>query len=365
MVEILTRYAPVNFDEDVLTLLGNNSRLQEIIAAPSGPEARQLRQWADQLRAKTVGPEVHLRGLLEFSSYCRNNCLYCGLRRDNRKLPRYRMSPAEIIAAAERGAQLGFKTVVLQSGEDPVFTGEILAEIIREIKRLGLVVTLSVGEREPWEYELWRVAGAERYLMRHETADPEFYRRLHPGQRLEKRISLLKVLKELDYQVGTGFMVGLPGQTPATLLADLDLLQQLEAEMVGIGPFIPHPDTPLGEYPGGSADLTCLMVALARLTLPYALIPATTALGTIDPLGREKALCSGANVVMPNLTPQVHREDYQIYPNKICTGEEAAECRDCLTRRITSIGRVIATDSGHHPLWLQRRESPKSSCNKK
>jgi biotin synthase len=330
------------------------ARLQEIIADFSGPEAMQLRKRADQVRAETIGPEIHLRGLLEFSSHCRNNCLYCGLRRDNRGLPRYRMEAASIIAAAENGARLGLKTVVLQSGEDPAFHGKILAEIIREIKGLGLVVTLSVGEREPWEYELWREAGAERYLMRHETADPGLYARLHPGQNLAKRIALLKVLKGLDYQVGTGFMVGLPGQTPAVLLADLDLIRELDAEMVGIGPFIPHPDTPLGKYPQGTADLTCLMVALIRLMLPYALIPATTALGTIDPLGREKALCSGANVVMPNLTPRMHRKDYQIYPDKICTGEEAAECLNCLTQRITSIGRMVSTGSGHHPLWAKR-----------
>jgi iron-only hydrogenase maturation rSAM protein HydE len=215
-------------------------------------------------------------------------------------------------------------------------------------------VTLSVGEREPEEYELWRNAGAERYLMRHETADSDLYAKLDPGQTLERRVSLLKVLKSLDYQVGTGFMVGLPGQTPRTLLADVELARELQAEMVGIGPFIPHPDTPLGPYPGGTVEQTCLMVALTRIFLPFALIPATTALGSVSPLGREAALQAGANVVMPNLTPRIHRADYQIYPGKICLGEEAAECRGCITWRIISIGRQVSEGLGHNPLWLKK-----------
>jgi biotin synthase len=326
--------------------------LLDAIANPASPAAQQIIEQADRIRAKTVGSAVHLRGLIEFSSYCLNNCLYCGLRRDNHQLARYRMTAAEIIAAAEQGAELGYKTVVLQSGEDPAFTAEMIAEIVREIKKLGLVVTLSVGEREPAEYQLWRSAGAERYLMRHETADTDLYSKLHPGQTLAKRIFLLKTLKELNYQVGTGFMVGLPGQTPLTLLADLELAQELEAEMVGIGPFIPHPETPLGSAQGGTVEQTCVMVALTRIFLPYALIPATTALGSISPLGLESALKAGANVVMPNLTPRVHRADYQIYPNKICLGEETAECRGCITRRIESIGRTVDDGPGHHQKWL-------------
>lgn len=328
--------------------------LLAIIAAPDGPEAWGLLQAADAVREAAAGPEVHLRGLIEFSNYCRNNCLYCGLRRDNRQVVRYRLAPAAIIDAAARGSMLGYKTVVLQSGEDLSFTGPVLAEIVREIRKLDLVVTLSVGERDPREYELWRQAGAERYLMRHETADAALYGRLHPGQSLAQRIALLRTLKGLQYQVGTGFMVGLPGQNPATLLADLELAAELEAEMVGIGPFIPHPATPLGNEPGGNVAQTCLMVALTRLMLPDALIPATTALGSIDPLGREAALQAGANVVMPNLTPRRYRPDYQIYPNKICLGEEAAECRGCITRRIHAIGRTVADHPGHHKLWAAR-----------
>jgi biotin synthase len=338
-----------------LELIKDRESIEKLIADPQGEEAGQVLEAADKLRAETVGDGVHLRGLIEFSNYCRNNCLYCGIRRENRKVSRYRMTPAEIVAAAEHGAKLGYKTVVLQSGEDPAYSGETMAEIIREIKKFGLVVTLSVGRREPREYELWRNSGAERYLMRHETADPLLYKRLHPGQSLANRVALLKVLKELDYQVGTGFMVGLPGQTPATLWHDLKLAWELQAEMVGIGPFIPHPDTPLGGEPGGTLERTCLMAALTRLVLPHALLPATTALGSVNPLGREAALRAGANVVMPNLTPKKYRPEYQIYPNKICLGEEAAECRGCITRRIESLGRSVAEEPGHNIIWLGRR----------
>jgi biotin synthase len=342
---------------DGAEFLADRPAILRAIAASGGEDAQQLRVSANLLRRRAVGDAVHLRGLIEFSNHCRNHCCYCGLRRDNRRLARYRMTPAEIVSAAERGAALGYRTVVLQSGEDPAFTGPMLAEVVRAIKALGLVVTLSVGEREPREYELWRSAGAERYLMRHETADAELYGRLHPGQTLAKRVALLKVLKQLDYQVGTGFMVGLPGQTPETLLADIDLARELAAEMVGIGPFIPHPATPLADSPGGTVDQACLMVALARLALPYALIPATTALGSIDPQGRELALESGANVMMPNLTPRLHRADYQIYPNKICLNEEADHCRGCITGRILGLGRIVADDPGHHPLWLERNQA--------
>ncbi|HEX7713216.1 MAG TPA: [FeFe] hydrogenase H-cluster radical SAM maturase HydE [Bacillota bacterium] len=361
MAKLLSQI-PESIRQEIDILLGDRERLLELIAKPDIPEAREILKLADQVRIWTVGDEVQLRGLIEFSSFCRNHCLYCGLRQDNRKLVRYRLEAPEIITAAENGVRLGYKTVVLQSGEDPSYTGEGLAEVIREIKNLGLVVTLSLGEREPWEYELWRKAGAERYLMRHETSAPALYARLHPaGRTLEKRVALLKVLKGLDYQVGTGFMVGLPGQTPETLLADLELARELNAEMVGVGPFIPHPETPLGGTVGGTVAQTCLMVALVRLILPWALVPATTALGTIDPLGREAALQSGANVVMPNLTPRTYRKDYQIYPNKICTGEEAAECRSCINRRITAIGRSVAAGPGHNVLWLERQRGNKKS----
>lgn len=336
-------------------MLQDRKKLIELMKAPGSGPALEIIQAADQVRAASVGDEVHLRGLIEFSNYCRNNCLYCGLRRDNRKLARYRLSPEEIIGAAKFGATLGYQTIVLQSGEDPAYSTGLMAEIIQEIKKLNLVVTLSLGERSPEEYRLWRLAGAERYLMRHETAGPILYQRLHPGQSFEQRISLLKALKELDYQVGAGFMTGLPGQTPETLVADLKLLWELQPEMVGIGPFIPHPDTPLGNSPGGTLQLTLLMVALARLILPKALIPATTALGSIHPLGREAALQAGANVLMPNLTPTHYRAKYEIYPNKICLTEAAGDCRNCTTQRVKSLGRKIAAHPGHQLDWLRRR----------
>ena len=339
------------------SLVNNRAELIKLIRAPESPRALEILQLADALRESAVGNGVYLRGLIEFSNYCRNNCNYCGLRRDNRKVPRYRLTPAEIIQTATHGLELGYQTIVLQSGEDPWFTGERLAEIIREIKQLGVVVTLSAGERDPADYELWRQAGAERYLMRHETADPLLYQQLHPGQSLGHRVKLLKILKGLDYQVGTGFMVGLPGQTAETLIADLELVQELQAEMVGIGPFIPHPETPLANTTGGTLAQTVLMVALTRLVLPMALIPATTALGSIDPLGREKALQAGANIMMPNLTPQEHRAEYEIYPNKICLAEAADHCRGCIASRIESVGRQVAQGPGHNREWLRRRQN--------
>ena len=334
----------------------NEQSLLEIINHPDSAAAFAIREQADQVRAQTMGQAVQLRGLIEFSSYCRNNCAYCGLRRENRSLPRYRLTPKEIIATAAHGVALGYRTIVLQSGEDLYFTDKILAEIVTEIKSLGAVVTLSVGEREVKDYEVWRKAGAERYLMRHETADPILYQKLHPGQTLSKRIALLQALKQLDYQVGTGFMVGLPEQTAATLLSDLELTKNLAAEMVGIGPFIPHLATPLKAYPSGTASLTCLMIALTRLMLPSALIPATTALASIHPQGRELGLAAGANVVMPNLTPWKYRADYQLYPDKAISGAEDGEVRQAMLKKIQALGREVSDTLGHHPLWLARQK---------
>lgn len=304
---------------------------------------------ADLVRDRHMGPEVYLRGLIEFSNVCRNNCLYCGIRAGNGHVQRYRMTPEEILETAKSGLELGYGTIVLQSGEDPYFTGSMLAGVIRSIKALGLAVTLSVGERDPEDYRLWREAGADRYLLRHETADPELYGRLNPGMTLEHRIEILKYLKTLGYQVGAGFMVGLPGQTTASLVADLRLLQTLDLEMVGIGPFIVHPETPLAGNPSGTLEKALTMVALARMMVPQAHIPATTALGSIDPTGREKALQAGANIVMPNLTPVRFREDYQLYPGKICLSETADVCKGCLTGRIESIGRSVGAGPGHSP----------------
>lgn len=356
MAEPLTNPAALTSRlQQAAALVAQGCQLRELIANPTAAPAQAAIHLADQLRTATLGGAVQLRGLIEISNHCRNNCLYCGLRRDHRQLHRYRMSPQAIIETATRGAQLGYRTVVLQSGEDPAFKAAAMAGIIREIRQLGLVVTLSLGERSPREYESWRAAGAERYLMRHETADPELYASLHPGQSLSTRLALLRVLQDLDYQVGTGFMVGLPGQSAAMLQADLELLQELQPEMVGIGPFIPHPATPLGTAPGGSLAQTVLMVALARLVLPYALIPATTALGSIDPHGREAALQAGANVVMPNLTPAPYRTDYALYPNKVSLGDGAADAKNFISQYLESLGRSVADGPGHHPEWLRRR----------
>lgn len=343
-----------NKPEEIIKVLTDSGAISNAIAFPTCDIASGILKAADKVRSSTVGDKVHLRALIEFSNICRNNCSYCGIRCDNRTLHRYRMTATEIIGTAEQAARLGYKTVVLQAGEDPFFTGPILSQVIKEIKKFGLVVTLSVGERAPNEYYLWRLAGAERYLMRHETADPELYGMLHPGRDLNTRLSLLRTLKSLDYQVGTGFIIGLPGQTPETLLRDLRVASDLSAEMVGIGPFIPHPDTPLKTSPQGTLEQTRLMLALTRLVLPYSLLPSTTALSTICPHGLEAGLQAGANVVMINITPNRYRTKYQIYPNK-ARFEELEAYRQTIIGRIENLERSIAHDPGHNLEWLKRK----------
>lgn len=309
-----------------------------------------LFQVADEVRCRYVGDEVHLRGIIEFSNYCVRNCHYCGLRAANTGLARYRMSADEIVAIAERAAQLGFGTVVLQSGEDPAWDAPVLAEVVYKIKRrTGLAITLSVGVRPREDYALWREAGADRYLLKHETADPELFRRLRPGTTLAGRLTALHYLRELGYQVGSGNIVGLPGQTLSSLADDVALLQELDVEMAGIGPFIPHPQTPLAAASPGTVDLTLRVLAVTRLAVPWAHLPATTALGSIDPVGRQKALCSGANVVMPNVGPTEYRPLYQIYPGKICLNEKAEKCYSCLGRMVQALGRTIGQGPGHSP----------------
>jgi len=315
-----------------------------------GEDEASLLAAANNVRKETMGDQVHLRGLIEFSNYCERNCLYCGLRRANGALARYRMDEEEILEVARAGAALGYQTVVLQSGEDSHYTPEMLAGIVCQLKEeLDLAVTLSVGERSREEYKLWREAGADRYLLKHETADPALYGALHPDMTFDNRRRCLYWLRELGYQVGSGCMVGLPGETLESLAADLLFLQELDVEMAGIGPFIPNPSTPLGPLRAGTADMTLKMIAIARLLLPQALLPATTALGTIDSQGRQKALLAGANVVMPNITPNRYRRLYEIYPNKICLDDNPAHCRNCIGGIITSLGRTVATDCGHSP----------------
>jgi biotin synthase len=322
-----------------------------------GEEQQALFAAADRVRARTMGDGVHLRGIIEFSNICRMDCHYCGIRRSNRAVRRYRMDPDEIVSVAERASRFGYGSVVLQSGEGDALDPEELAAVIRRIKETTpLAVTLSVGERTREEYALWKRAGADRYLLRHETSDSELFARLRPGRRLEQRIQCLHWLRELGYQVGSGFMVGLPGQSIESIAGDILLLRELNVEMAGIGPFIPAPGTPMAEAPGGTVELTLEAVACTRLAIPDAHLPATTALGSIHPRGRQLALHCGANVIMPNVTPGRYREHYQLYPNKICLREEPEHCAPCVAALIYAEGRYVATGPGHSLRWSAREE---------
>ena len=308
-----------------------------------------LRGAAEKERRRFYGNTVFTRGLIEISSFCKNDCLYCGIRRSNANAERYRLTEEQILECADNGYELGFRTFVLQGGEDAYFTDERLVPLIGELKRRrpDCAVTLSLGERSYESYKRLREAGADRYLLRHETADEEHYKKLHPDEMsFQNRMRCLKNLKALGYQVGCGFMVGSPFQTPETLAKDLKFIEEFKPEMCGIGPFIPHHETPFAKHPAGTLELTCFLLSMIRLIHPPVLLPATTALGTIDPLGRERGIKCGANVVMPNLSPVSVRKKYALYDNKLCTGEEAAECRGCLERRIRSIGYEPVTARG-------------------
>jgi len=310
-------------------------------------ELATLFQAADRVRVATVGSDVWLRGLLEFSNICRCNCLYCGLRADNRELTRYRMTVEEILTAVERIDRAGIGTVVLQSGEDPYWTCERLVDLVKSIKqRFDLAITLSIGYRPEAELSDFRQAGADRFLIRHETANPSLYSTFHPDSTLEDRINQLRVLKALDYEVGSGSLVGLPGQSTADLAADIALARELEVDMFGVGPFIPHPNTPLRDAAGGTAEMTYKMIAVARLVLRHVHIPVTTALSTLEEDGREKGWSRGANIVMPNATPAPYRAQYELYKNKRCIDDTLEHCRGCLSRRIKSIGRTMGQGKG-------------------
>ncbi len=306
---------------------------------------------AAQLRDRIYGRRVFFRGLIEFSNYCANDCYYCGIRAGNTNVNRYRLSIDEILDSCKTGYQLGYRTFVLQSGEDPYYTDDLMVEIITAIHRdyPDCAITLSLGEKSHESYLKFFNAGANRYLLRHESATPEHYAMLHPAELdLLNRKNCLYDLKAIGYQTGAGFMVGPPGQTVEHLANDLIFLRELQPHMVGIGPFIPASNTPFAHEPAGTVEDTLIMVALTRLTLPNALIPATTALGSLDHKGREKGLKAGANVVMPNLTPTINRKDYSLYDGKICTGDEAAECRVCIEGRIRSVGFDIDLSRGDH-----------------
>ena len=325
----------------------SDAELRELIDSGAYDEA--LRVNADAVRREHYGDAVFLRGLIEFTNYCKNNCYYCGIRRDNREAARYRLSREEILSCCAEGYALGYRTFVLQGGEDPYYTDDRICEIVGAIRERypDCAITLSIGEKPRESYQRYYDAGANRYLLRHETADPAHYARLHPADMsADNRKRCLFDLKEIGYQVGSGFMVGSPYQTTDNLIADLRFLQELQPDMIGIGPYITHSATPFADMPSGTAELTLRMLSILRLMFPYALLPSTTALGTIKSNGRELGLMHGANVVMPNLSPTAVRKKYEIYENKICTGEESAQCRGCLEMRVKSAGYRVVTDRG-------------------
>lgn len=332
--------------------LGRQHRLAKeewVTLIAKQPEREYLFAKARETARQYYGNAVYTRGLIEFTNYCKNNCYYCGIRRDNRSVKRYRLNEEEILSCCKQGYEMGFRTFVLQGGEDAYNTDERLVPIITKIKGRypDCALTLSVGERSRSSYQRLFDAGADRYLLRHETADAAHYRVLHPQEMsYDNRRACLFVLKEIGYQVGCGFMVGSPGQTAECLAEDMLFITELWPQMVGIGPFVPHHETPFAGKAGGTVDLTLYLIALLRLLKPDLLLPATTALGTIDPEGREKGILAGANVVMPNLSPTGVRKQYELYDNKICTGDEAAECRNCLSRRMERIGYRLVTDRG-------------------
>ena len=325
----------------------SDGELAELIS--SGKYDEELHSAADKARRRFYGDEVYIRGLIEFTNYCKNNCYYCGIRSGNKSAVRYRLTKEEILDCCKEGYALGFRTFVLQGGEDPYYTDERICEIVSEIRKgyPDCAITLSIGEKSKDSYLAYFKAGANRYLLRHETADSEHYGKLHPkDMSCDNRKRCLYDLKEIGYQVGSGFMVGSPFQTTENLISDLRFLQDLKPDMIGIGPYITHEQTPFAKYESGNLELTLRMISVLRLLFPYALIPSTTALGTIHPNGRELGLKAGANVVMPNLSPVKVRKLYELYENKICTGEEAAQCRGCLERRVQSAGYRIVTAVG-------------------
>lgn len=320
-----------------------------LIRERSESSALRLAALADEKRREVYGTDVYIRGLIEISNYCKNDCLYCGIRRSNKECDRYRLTSEEILLCCKEGYRLGFRTFVMQGGEDPYYTDDLLCDLIARVKTLypDCAVTLSLGERSRESYQRLFDAGADRYLLRHETADKEHYGKLHPeSMSWDNRMKCLHELREIGYQVGCGFMVESPFQSETELAKDLKFIEQFRPDMCGIGPFISHKDTPFRDEHSGGCDLTCYLLSIIRLIYPNILLPATTALGTIDPMGREKGLKAGANVVMPNLSPVGVRKKYELYDNKICTGEEASECIECLRRRIDKAGYKMVTDRG-------------------
>ncbi len=344
-------YATRNLtDEEFLYLLDNISMVEYDYMKPLALSRKQEHYQKD----------VTLRGLLEFSNYCKRTCLYCGISSHNNKVERYRLSKEEIIASCSMGYDLGYRTFVLQSGEDDFYSDEMLVDIIKELKRLfpDVAITLSIGEKSRESYQKYYDAGADRYLLRHEAANKELYDSLH-GENMQynTRISCIKDLRDIGYQTGMGFMVNTPGQKNSDLLCDFRLIQEIQPHMVGIGPYLSHSDTPLKNNENGTIEQTLVCLMIVRLMFPETLLPSTTALATLDKKGREQAILAGANVLMPNISPTVNRKKYEIYENKVCTDDEAAHCRNCIAGRIMSTGSDVDLSIGHSKVkWGKKDE---------
>lgn len=329
----------------------SDDEFEELLQCDDKEVNNYLKEKARDVREKYYGKDVFTRGLIEFTNFCKNDCHYCGIRRSNKNAERYRLTKEQILDCCDVGYELGFRTFVMQGGEDSHFSDDFLVDVISEIKKQhsDCALTLSIGERSKESYQRLFSAGADRYLLRHETADKGHYEKLHPkDMSFDNRMKCLRDLREIGYQVGCGMMIGSPHQTLDCIIKDLRFIQDFKPEMVGIGPFIPHHETMYANEEAGSVDLTVRILSVVRLILPEVLLPATTALGTLDAFGREKALSAGANVVMPNLSPTDVRKKYLLYDNKICTGDEAAQCIGCMSRRVESVGYKVVVARGDH-----------------
>lgn len=340
-IDRLIAHKSLSVDEFVMILESNSEELRTKLAYE-----------ADLVRKSVFGTDVYIRGLIEFTNYCKNDCYYCGIRKSNHNAKRYRLSEEDIMSCCENGYSLGFRTFVLQGGEDPYYNDDRMESIVKRIRNNypDCAITLSLGERSPESYERLFRAGADRYLLREETADSSHYHLLHPIEMsFENRMECLRNLREIGYQTGCGFMVGSPHQTKENIAKDLYFIQEFRPQMVGIGPYITHADTPFAKEKNGTLEDTLLLISILRLIEPKLLLPATTSLGTIHPLGREMGIKAGANVVMPNLSPVSVRKQYMLYDNKICTGDEAAECVNCMDRRMESAGYKVVINRGDFP----------------